>query len=414
MATTLAYTKSGAVIRLGNKLGTGGEGSVYEIAGNSRQVAKIYHRIPDAGRQAKLRYMADSSNAQLLRYASWPQETLHETTNGSVIGFLMPLVRNHVPMHILYGPAHRRQEFPKVAFDFLVLAARNTAAAFSTLHAQGHIGGDINPSNVLVARDARVTMIDCDSFQIHASGITYPCEVGVSHFTPPELQGLVSFADRKRTTAHDNFGLALVVFHLLFGGRHPYSGVPLGKTAGENLEADIQAFRFAYARDARLRGLEPPPNSIPFSIVPEAIRSMFEAAFTERGASGGRPSADEWVSALDALRKTLRKCGSTPMHVFPAHRNRCPWCALDDRGLVFFVDTEATIAPSVTGFDLDQAWARIGEASSAWLTPPNWKAVALGTENMELRLARPSPWPMRKWKNRLPSVLPRLPPGRLT
>ncbi|HSG38666.1 MAG TPA: helix-hairpin-helix domain-containing protein, partial [Thermoanaerobaculia bacterium] len=323
-------------------------------------------QMPDAKKQAKLSFMAASADEQLLSYAAWPQETLHTTRNGPVAGFLMPKIANRAPIHMLYSPAHRRQDYPKAAWDFLLFSARNIAAAFSTLHAHGHVLGDVNQGNVMVGADSKVMLIDCDSFQINARGVMHLCEVGVSHFTPPELQGLPSFEGVTRGFNHDNFGLALLIFHLLFGGRHPYSGVPLRKDVGEALESDIKAFRFAYARDAQSRGVAPPPKSIPLSAVPVALEAMFEQAFTEKGVSGGRPSAQQWVSTLDHLRNRLRKCGATPMHVYSDHLSRCPWCELEDRGVVYFIDLGMSFTHTASGFVFGKAWAMI-EA----VTPPS-------------------------------------------
>lgn len=92
--------------------------------------------------------------------------------------------------------------------------------------------GDVNQNSFMVGRDSKVVLIDSDSFQINANGTLHLCEVGVSYFTPPELQTLSSFIGFERTENHDNFGLALLIFHVLFGGRHPYSGVPLISDAG--------------------------------------------------------------------------------------------------------------------------------------------------------------------------------------
>lgn len=357
-------TGNGIVVQLGRELGKGGEGSVYEVPTNARLVAKLYHRLPDAKKQTKLKFMAATADEQLLSHTAWPQETLHATKNGPIIGFLMPNVAGKAPIHMLYSPAHRRQDYPRATWDFLLLAARNTAAAFATLHDHGHILGDVNQGNVMVGSESKVVLIDCDSFQITAKGEMHLCKVGVSHFTPPELQSLSSFDGFKRSFNHDNFGLALLAFHLLFGGRHPYSGVPLRKDVGEALETDIKAFRFAYSRDAQSRGIAAPPNSIPLSLVPGTIAAMFELSFTERGASVGRPTAKQWLSAFDALRNHLRKCRTTSMHIYPDHLSHCPWCALENKGVIYFIDIGFSFTPTTTGFVLDKAWAII-EAVSA-------------------------------------------------
>lgn len=356
-------TATGTEVRLGRELGKGGEGSVFEVPSLPNQVAKLYHQNVDKPKQDKLRFMANQVDQTLLQYAAWPQGTLHPKAGGPVAGFLMPKVTGRDPIHMLYSPAHRRQSRPNVAWDFLLFVARNAAAAFETLHARGHVLGDVNQGNLMVGADSKVILIDCDSFQINANGTLHICEVGVSHFTPPELQGLSSFRGVKRSANHDNFGLALLIFHLLFGGRHPFSGVPQKTEAGEALESDIKAFRYAYARDAKARGMLPPPKSIPMALVPDSMQAMFEQAFTERGVSGSRPTAQQWVAAIDALRRRIKKCSTTPIHVYPDHLSQCPWCSLEQQGVVYFVDLGTTFTATASGFVLTKVWAVIESVS---------------------------------------------------
>lgn len=348
----------GAVIDLGKELGRGGEGAVYEVLGSPSVVAKLYHQAIDAGKQAKLRFMADAADQQLLAYAAWPQKTLHKVRGGPVGGFLMPKVAGKPPIHEVYSPAHRRQSRPNLAWDYLLHAARNTAAAFESLHARGHLVGDVNHGNVLVGDDGRVTLIDCDSFQVNARGTLHLCEVGVPIFTAPELLGLPSFKDFARTTNHDNFGLALLIFHLLFGGRHPYAGVPLREDIGDSLEADIKHFRYAYARGGG-RGKKPPPQSIPIELVPRPIENMFLRAFTEEGVQRGRPTAADWEASLDQLLGRLRRCSVTAMHLYPDHLQTCPWCQLEAQGVVYFIDPGAKTTQTDNGFVFERVWAVI-------------------------------------------------------
>lgn len=202
---------------LGLELGKGGEGAVYDINEFVDSVAKIYHTPPPALKQDKLAFMAATADAQLLNYVAWPQATLHGGRGGKVIGFMMPKVSGKEPIHMIYSPAHRRQRYPHCAWDFLLYVARNIASSFATVHEHGHVVGDVNQNSFMVGRDSKVVLIDSDSFQINANGTLHLCEVGVSHFTPPELQTLSSFVGFERTENHDNFGLALLIFHVLFG-----------------------------------------------------------------------------------------------------------------------------------------------------------------------------------------------------
>lgn len=360
MMTKRLFTSSGRTVHLGRELGRGGEGSVYEADG-ADLVAKVYHQAPDNQKQAKLSFMARAADKELLSYTAWPQETLHAKPNGPVVGFLMGKVAGKQPVHEIYSPAHRRQEHPNLALDFLIYVARNIAAAFDVLHSHGHVLGDVNQGNVMVGVDSKVVLIDSDSYQINAHGTLHLCEVGVGHFTPPELQGIHSFRGVTRTPNHDNFGLALLIFHLLIGGRHPFAGVATGVGIGEQLETDIKAYRYAYGPDAASRGLSPPPRCVPIGILPLAMRNMFYTAFTSPK-ERLRPSAKEWLKALDELRKSVRACAQTPTHVFPSHLPDCPWCTLEQQGVVFFVHvgrTGTSPGHNGSGFNIEHIWAKI-------------------------------------------------------
>lgn len=353
------YTATGECVTPGRELGKGGEGAVYDIEEFVDSVAKIYHTPPPALKQDKLAFMAATADAQLLNYVAWPQATLHGGRGGKVIGFMMPKVSGKEPIHMIYSPAHRRQRYPHCAWDFLLYVARNMAASFAAVHEHGHVVGDVNQNSFMVGRDSKVVLIDSDSFQINASGTLHLCEVGVSHFTPPELQALASFVGFERTTNHDNFGLALLIFHVLFGGRHPYSGVPLISAAGNALETDIAHFRYAYASDNQQRGLKPPPRSIPLSMLPGDVEAMFQQAFTESGVATARPTANAWVAALDSLRQQLKKCAVSAMHVYPGHLTDCPWCALDNQGVIYFIDLGEEVIATGGDFVLAKVWAMV-------------------------------------------------------
>ena len=86
------------------------------------------------------------------------------------------------------------------------------------------------------------------------------------------------------------------LFHLLFMGRHPFAGRFLG--AGEMpIEKAIAECRFAYSRDARRTKMAPPPFTPPLAVAGPATTELFERAFHPMVASGGRPTAEDWVKA---------------------------------------------------------------------------------------------------------------------
>jgi DNA-binding helix-hairpin-helix protein with protein kinase domain len=325
-------------IALGAKLGSGGEGAVFELAGVKDLVAKIYHKPPTAEKLEKLRAMVALADPQLTKFASWPVATAHERPGGAIVGVLIPRVRDHEEIHNLYSPAHRKVKFPKADWHFLAHVAMNCAAAFEGLHESGHVIGDVNQGNVLASERGTIFLIDCDSFQIQAAGQKYLCQVGVPQFTPPELQGR-SFNGLERTKNHDCFGLAVLIFHLLFLGRHPYAGRCLGR--GEMpIEKAIQEYRYAFSESAAKLQMAQPPYTLPMTeVVTLDFARLFERAF-DRGSesAGARPSAQEWRAALQALIGSLQPCPVDRGHKYSRAMTDCPWCVLIRTGAPnFFV-----------------------------------------------------------------------------
>lgn len=368
------FNASGQRVSLGKELGTGGEGVVYDAPMYGPDfVAKIYHHPLSPNRQTKLLAMVEGGNDSLRKIAAWPVDALYAAPRGSVCGFVMPKVIGYEPIHHLYGPGHRKQQFPNADWAFLVNTARNVAAAFDIIHSHHHVVGDVNQNNVVVARSSIVKLIDCDSFQVTTATKHYFCEVGVGHFTPPELQGH-SFHGVHRTRNHDNFGLAVLIFHLLLMGRHPYSGVYSG--IGEMpVEKAIQEFRFAFGSNAAAKKMAAPPNSAALNVLPPAIAWLFERAFSEENTHHKqRPTAREWLTALDALKGQLQICSCVATHQYFDILNSCPWCALEHKSKVFFfnspVDTSSfNLDFEPSKFDSSRVWEEINAIPSPGAVP---------------------------------------------
>lgn len=346
----------GRTITLGPELGRGGEGSVYEVQGASDQVAKLYKEAVAPGKAAKLAAMAKGATPALLQVAAWPTGILH---NGNrVVGLIMPKVVGYREIHQLYGPKHRRLEFSRADWSFLVHAARNVAAAVETIHAGGHVIGDVNQGNIVVSQHATVKLIDCDSFQTAFNGMRYLCEVGVPHFTPPELHGR-SFAGVVRSPNHDAFGLAVTLFHLLFFGRHPFAGRYQGR-GDMPIEKAIVEHRFAYSQHAAARQMLPPPHTLSIAHVSFGLASLFERAFAPEGDRAGRPTATEWVAALEAYKRETHRCSASTAHSYHKSLPRCPLCDIERAlGSDFFVVAGSATGIPGTVFDLEMFWRQI-------------------------------------------------------
>jgi DNA-binding helix-hairpin-helix protein with protein kinase domain len=289
------------------------------------------------------------------------------------------------PLYELYSPRSRVQHFPSADFRFLVHAAANVARLFAAVHKAGFIAGDVNHSNILVRSNATVAAVDCDSFQV-GDGSRFPCLVGTELFVPPELLGAALGATR-RTANHDAFGLAVLIFHLLFMGRHPFAGRYLGK-ADMPIERAIAESRYAYSSDSLRTQMAPPPYTPPIETVGLAVTDLFERAFHVDARVAARPSPETWIDALDALKAALVPCKAVPWHYHLPGTQQCAWCAIEQPTRTKLFGGIVKIATGAIA-DLETLWARYvalvnpGPArplpkSSEWVRPASAPRVRAG------------------------------------
>jgi DNA-binding helix-hairpin-helix protein with protein kinase domain len=341
---------------LGKRIGKGGEGYVCLLSSRPDRAVKIYKDNLRGQREPKVRAMVAGGLAAATDLVAFPAEIVTDL-RGGFVGFAMRLVSGYQPVHELYSPKSRKLHFPKADYRFLVRSALNVARAVGKVHQSGCIIGDFNHSGVLVAQDATAALIDADSFQFARDGRTYPCVVGVPDFTPPELHG-VNLSAVIRTRAHDHFGLAVAIFHLLAMGKHPYAGrfaggdISMGEAIAQN------RFAFSTARKSETR-TTPPPGSVALHDFPAPVAWAFEAAFGRN--PDLRPDAGQWVPVLKELEAVLSHCTAIKTHYYPSAAGKCVWCRVAGQsGVDMFPDLLGTVPLSPGGpFDVERIWAQI-------------------------------------------------------
>jgi serine/threonine protein kinase len=321
---------NGRSIQLGRRLGAGGEAEVFAIEGNESLVAKIY-KLPSPDRERKLQAMiqnmpVDPTLSSGHRSICWPETLLYDSRNYFA-GFLMSRVDFTTNRQLLafYNPISRQRISIELTWQHLVRVAMNVCSVMEAIHSQGHIIGDVNESNFLVSNSARVTLVDCDSFQIldQQRGVRFRCPVGKAEFTPPELQDR-DFSSIDRDIAHDNFSLGVITFLLLMEGVHPFMGSWRGYGNAPQLHENIKDGRFPYGNGGVL---VPSPIAPPLEMLPTDIRTLFDRCFVKgHGSPKERPSPAEWQRALKRLDGSLQVCRNNGHHVYSGHMTQCPWC----------------------------------------------------------------------------------------
>ncbi|MFL5385815.1 MAG: hypothetical protein ACJ8GN_25145 [Longimicrobiaceae bacterium] len=307
------------------EIGAGGEARVLGVPGDASLVAKLYHH-PTLERARKLTRMLEAPPALEGGAAlAWPVELLTDL-NGRFAGFLMP--RAEGPrIFEFYNPVSRRRAAPLCDWGTLHRAGMGLAAAFDALHARGYVVGDVNESNILLSpADARVTLVDADSFQVRdpAGGALHRSGVGKAEFTPPELQG-ARFAEVDRVPEHDRFGLAVLLYLLLMEGTHPFAMRFEGD--GEALPVEERIRRGLYPHARADDGCRPPRLAPPIETLHPGLQALFARCFVAGQADpAARPAAAAWRDALALAEGELRTCEANPRHRFGAHVPFCPWC----------------------------------------------------------------------------------------
>jgi DNA-binding helix-hairpin-helix protein with protein kinase domain len=347
----------------GDRIGRGGEGAVYAVTESPQLAVKVYYH-PDAQREAKIGAIVQAQLGKRCREVAFPLDIVHHA-NGRFAGFIMSRATDRHPIHEVIANGSRRQFFPDADWRFLVRVALNVARTVANAHGAGVVIGDINSAGFLVSPQALVTLIDADSFQIGS----HRCRVGMPEYTPPELQG-VRFTEIDRTTDHDGFGLAVLVFQVLALGRHPYAGILQGRPLP--IEAAIIRGKFAYSL-VREIGVVPPAGTLHLSDLPAGVRLLFELAFVGRGRS--RPTAAEWVHELSQLEDGLVPCPNQPHHHIATLALPCPWCRIEKAtGQALFPAATTTSCAHRTdtalGRDVASAIRRVMPSITEKIRPP--------------------------------------------
>ena len=325
------YDSNRQPLTLGDRIGRGGEADIYQVTGRPGWIAKIYSGQLRPEYPRKLAWMRnhppDDPTLFLGHHSlAWPVDLLYDS-HRSLVGYLMPQIRDAVLMLEVFNPRLRDKVLPDFDVRYLLRAARNLAGALGALHQRGYVVGDLNESNVLVTPSALITMIDTDSFQVREEtrlrAIVHPCPVAKLEYTPPELQGK-SFERIQRRPEHDAFGLGVLIFQLLMGGSHPFRGQWQGNGEPPPIEERIRSGYFPYA-PSPTGPVTPPVNAPTLDILHPLLRANFCRCFINgRQDPRKRPLPEDWSHAIEVAEKALVRCQKG--HYYSSHLAGCPTC----------------------------------------------------------------------------------------
>ncbi len=322
---------NGDIVELGDKLGQGGEASVYVLKGDARLAVKMFLPEKRAYYEPRLLEMIAHPPNDRTRYLNpphisiaWAERMVYE--RSQFVGYVMPLIENADDIFKLYSPKIRRIAFPEFDWRLLHHVACNLAIAVNAYHAAGYVIGDLNAKNVKVHKNAMITMVDTDSIQVTtATGQVLRCPVGVPEYTSPELQG-IDFKTVDRDNYHDAFALSVMIFQLLMEGYHPFTGTLIRPHNSVTDPANLYCIQKGIYPYAPNRIFTAPKFAPDYNILHPVVRALFDRCFVNASAGNrrNRPLPIEWYRALRKAENELVQCGSGHWY-YPGY-GRCPWC----------------------------------------------------------------------------------------
>ncbi len=366
-------TPSKKTITLDARLGSGGEGEVWTVK-ERLDVAKLYHsHALKPEHEQKILAMVSNPPEDKMRLKNhvsiaWPNDALYQ--KNKFAGFLMPRIVSSPTIFSMYNPKRRQQECPGFNWKYLMHTALNLSIAVDAIHLKNYVIGDLNESNVLVKPNALVSLIDTDSFQVKDGTRIFRCRVGKEDFLPPELMG-VNLDKVDRLPEHDYYGLGVLIFRLLMEGVHPFTGV-LKKDI--ELTESTQLFcqkMGAFPYDKSNPVIQPPVMAPRFEILPASIQQLMRLCFIEgHKTPAKRPSAGEWVDALEDAEKNLVICSKNKEHLYSNHLKKCPWCERENLARVNSNKLQTALPPAKNSRSQPQAQAIPAPALTPAAIPP--------------------------------------------
>lgn len=308
----------------GQPLGHGGQGEVYGAPNDQRLAVKIWnqqHRTPESVERVRALCRWFSRDPRL----GLPIELALDGPGGNVIGFAMPRFPGVVLFAVSNPLAGNLKGIAPTPLDRLGVAAL-VADCFHAIHRADLCVPDGNEANFLAEQNSsgwQVYAIDCDSYEFEARDSTgqltrFETTVGKEEYLAPELQAKNSHAAHSEAT--DRFTLAVLIWHLLKGGAHPFTVSAPGSAKvpplGELIRGGCWPYRPVQPLPAGWRLVD---AGIPWAAFPQEVRDLCERAFHDgHGDPWKRPDAARWRDALSAWEQSERGHGPAAERILRA------------------------------------------------------------------------------------------------
>jgi DNA-binding helix-hairpin-helix protein with protein kinase domain len=309
--------ETGAIHRLSQRIGAGGQGEVWLVEGG-RRIVKLLSRRSDPEamrRQFAFVRRLDLGNLHVAR----PIAVLRPPHIGYVAEFLGDMVSikglmeapasGLLQWHIETGGLRRR----------LRLLA-HAGEALAGLHGSGVVYADVSHNNVFVSEPVEAL----EAWLIDLDNLSHESDPARNIYTPGYGAPEIVAGTHGCTSLSDAWAFAVLVWHALTL-THPFIGDMVNDGEPE-LEEEAYAARLPWVGhaddDSNACSTGLPPELVMAGRLFELARRTFEEGIGQRTA---RPGVSEWVARLHAAADQTVRCGECGGTCFVTEAS-CPWC----------------------------------------------------------------------------------------
>jgi serine/threonine protein kinase len=333
---TIFKTRNFKTLKVGKKLGEGGQGAVYQVS--------YYGKDGKAGQSKALKWYSGKKTKKAKKFYEnlennikkgapnaaflWPEDITEKQRDGA-FGYIMNLRPSEYKDFSCFLLA--QEKFASVTA--MINTALCISAAFRELHNSGYSYQDLNDGNFFINPKTGDVLI-CDNDNVAEYGTNLGI-AGKCRYIAPEI-----VLGKEVPSIHtDKFSLAVVLFLLLFGN-HPLEGkkaYPPCMT--EDLERKIYGEEPVFIFDPKddsnrpLSGIN--NNAIKrWPLFPKYIQNEFVRAFGKEALvdPSYRVIEKDWLKIFTRLRSEVYKCPGQNKpcgNVFfadPVNPSQCPEC----------------------------------------------------------------------------------------
>lgn len=300
---------------LGQRLGGGGEGEVFELAvparstfaGSEPLAVKLYYQPPGTD---ELRDIVRHGRTAL-RSPFLQAETGNPKSRYPLIAAPRALIYGcwvaaPIGIAVLKVPASFSRSIDTLLrstkdgdLRFSLRVAQECSRAVAVLHAANYSLGDMSPNNFRVDVLGNTVVIDVDSFGFRMrEGRVRSATHGTENYEAPER------AQTGATRSTDDFALAMIVLHLLLRV-HPFGGVHK-QGSGSSVQKNIDRGASWLLKPEEITLPAKQRGHTGLGCLPTEIRQLAQKALTTSALK--RPTASQWEKNLRAAASKICQC----------------------------------------------------------------------------------------------------------